>query len=282
MRNDAFEVAPISGALGAEVRGVDLAALDDDTFGRVHDAFLKHHVLFFRDQKLTPQDQVAFSRRFGDIHRHPYIQGLDEAPDVIEIIKREQDTYVFGGRWHTDQAFMSKPAMATVLYAKEVPPYGGDTMFANMHLAYDRLSDGMKDMLAGIKVHNQGDRTRSHKGVPRAERYANTAMKLKDPGDVEVEAVHPLVRTHPETGRKGLYISSHTMQFDGWTREESEPLLQYLATHATRPEHTCRFRWQVGSLAIWDNRSVQHLALNDYAGFRRVMNRTTIRGDVPF
>ena len=282
MRNDQVEVRPIAGSLGAEIHGVDLAgSMDASVFEQVHGAFLRHNVIFFRDQVITPGQQVAFARRFGDIHLHPYIQGLDEEPQVIEIRKRPEDTYNFGGTWHTDQAFSPMPALGTMLYAKETPAAGGDTMFANMYAAYETLSDGMKRMLAGLKTYNTGDKTRGHKGRSRAERYQNTAVRLKDPGVIVTEAEHPLVRTHPETGRKSIYISSHTQHIVGMTEAESEPLLRFLFQHATRPEFTCRFAWRPGSIALWDNRCTQHLAINDYHGQLRLMHRVTIKGDRP-
>jgi taurine dioxygenase len=282
MRSNTIEVKPIAGALGAELLGIDLARMSDEIFADVHDAFLAHQVVFFRDQVLTPAEQVSLARRFGEIHFHPYVQGLAEQPEIIEIIKREEDTQNFGGNWHTDQAFAPRPALATFLYAKETPSFGGDTMFASMYLAYEALSDGMKRMLAPLRILNMGDRSAASGGPTRLERgQGKTAMRLKDPGEAPTQAEHPLVRTHPETGRKSLFLSSHTVRFVGMTNEESAPLLGFLRQHAVRPEFTCRFRWEPGSLAIWDDRCTQHFALNDYNGQRRVMHRITVKGDVP-
>jgi len=284
MLTNTVEVKPIAGALGAEVHGVDLANMNDHEFSDVHQAFLDHCVVFFRDQAMTPKQQVQFARRFGDIHYHPFIQGLDEQPEIIEIIKREEDTRNFGATWHTDQAFSPKPALCTILYAKQTPSHGGDTMFANMYLAYETLSDGMKKMIADLRTVNLGDRSKSAGGPSRTERTraSMSAMRAKDADEgIETDSEHPLVRTHPETGRKGLYLSSHTVRFAGMTEKESAPLLNFLKEHATQPGLTCRFRWEVGSLAIWDNRCTQHIALNDYQGQRRVMHRITVAGDVP-
>src|SRR5499425_2635651 len=153
-----IEVKPIAGALGAEITGVDLGALDDATFKEIETAWLEHLVIFFRNQTITPKQQIAFAKRFGEIHHHPFMKGMDEHPEILEIIKEEDDTRVFGEVWHTDQMFNPKPAKATILYAKETPDAGGDTLFANMHLAYDALSDPMKEMLEGIKTSNVGDR----------------------------------------------------------------------------------------------------------------------------
>jgi len=285
-----IEVKPIAGALGAEIGGIDLAALDDETFDEVHAAWLEHLVVFFRKQAITPEQQLAFAKRFGDIHYHPFMRGMDEHPEILEIIKEEGDTKAFGEVWHTDQAFNPKPAKATILYAKETPDAGGDTMFTNLYLAYETLSDPMKTMIAGVKTWNVGDRkTLAQNGpmasAPRAGRYVGNekmAAKVRDPGDVPTEAAHPLVRTHPETGRKALYISNHSQTLDGFNRAEARPILDFLMAHAVQPEFTCRFRWEPGSLAIWDNRCTQHRALNDYHGKRRRMHRITIAGDTPF
>jgi taurine dioxygenase len=285
-----IEVKPIAGALGAEIGAVDLGALDDETFDEIHAAWLEHLVVFFRRQAITPEQQLAFAKRFGDIHYHPFMRGMDEHPEILEIIKEEGDTKAFGEVWHTDQAFNPKPAKATILYAKETPDAGGDTMFTNLYLAYETLSDPMKTMIAGVKTWNVGDRkTLAQNGpmasAPRAGRYVGNqkmAAKVRDPGDVPTEAAHPLVRTHPETGRKALYISNHTQTLDGFNRPEARPILDFLMAHAVQPEFTCRFRWEPGSLAIWDNRCTQHRALNDYHGKRRRMHRITIAGDAPF
>ncbi|MCG8546799.1 MAG: TauD/TfdA family dioxygenase [Alphaproteobacteria bacterium] len=280
---ETIEVRPVAGALGAEIHGVDLSQpLGNQTWNEIHRAWLQHNVVFFRDQTLTPQQYLAFAKRWGGIHLHPYMKGLEDIPEIFEIIKKEDDTQNFGGRWHTDQMFCPEPAKATMLYALEVPTAGGDTMFSNLYRAYDSLSDGMKAMLADMKTFNVGDR--KYGGLSRAERYAkggSMAGKVAPPKE-DINSEHPLIRTHPETGRKALYIGSHTERFAGMTKEESQPLMDYLMEQAHRPEVTCRFRWEVGSLAIWDNRCCQHNAVNDYHGQRRRMHRITIKGDRPF
>jgi len=283
-----IEVRPVAGALGAEVGGVDLRSLDDATFSEIKAAWLEHLVLFFRGQVLSPEQHIAFARRFGEIHHHPFMKGMDEHPDILEILKEEGDTKAFGEVWHTDQMFNPKPAMATILYAKETPDAGGDTLFANMYLAYETLSEPMKAMLEGVKTWNVGDRQRlgrTYETAPRAGRYAGNAgmaAKVRDPGDLVTEAAHPLVRTHPETRRKALYISNHTQTLVGFKPAEAKPIIEFLRAHAVEPELTCRFRWEVGSLAVWDNRCTQHRAVNDYPGKRRRMHRITIAGDEPF
>jgi taurine dioxygenase len=284
-----IEVKPIAGALGAEVGGVDLGKLDDATFKEIEAAWLEHLVVFFRKQSITPQQQIAFARRFGEIHYHPFMKGMEEHPEILEIIKEEGDTRAFGEVWHTDQMFNPNPAKATILYAKETPDAGGDTLFANMYLAYDALSEPMKAFVDRVKTWNVGDRKKLSQGdkmgSAREGRYvgnAKMAAKVRDPGEVVTEAAHPLVRTHPETGRKALYIGNHTQTLDGFRQAEARPIVEFLMAHSVHPEFTCRFRWEPGSLAIWDNRCTQHRALNDYPGKRRRMHRITIAGDAPF
>ena len=285
MRNTEYqylETHRIAGSIGAEVTGVDVTRdLDDPVLAELRAALLDHQMIFLRDQAMTPDRLLAFARRWGEIHLHPFMAGMADHPEVLEIVKTPADKRNFGGSWHTDQMFSPKPAMGTMLWAKQVPPVGGDTMFSNQYLAYDALSDGMKRMLAGLRGVCVGDKK---KGVSRAAYNAATiAMKMVEPPrDVQTTSMHPVVRTHPETGRKSLYIGSHVHYFEGMTEEESAPLLQYLRAHSVRPEFTCRFRWRNGSLAFWDNRCVQHLAINDYPAETRIMHRVTICGDVPY
>ena len=267
-----IEVNPIAGAMGAEIHGIDLAhELDDSTFPEIHQALLEHGAIFFRDQNITPSQQMDFARRWGKVHLHPHMPCLPNHPGIIEIVKKETDTVVFGANWHTDQMFTPTPARVTMLYAKEVPPAGGDTLFSNLYLAYDTLSDGMKALIANLYTVSIYDKKKTRPA----------AMAPTAPDEAPEPAEHPLVRRHPETGRKALYISnaSITRCIAGMTEDESRPLLTYLMTHATRPEFTCRFRWRVGSLAVWDNRRVLHNPINDYHGYRRVMHRITIEGE---
>ena len=267
-----IEVEPIAGAMGAEIHGIDLARdLNEVTFADIHQALLDHGAVFFRDQDITPSQQMDFARRWGKVHLHPHMPCLPNHPGIIEIVKKETDTVVFGANWHTDQMFTPTPARVTMLYAKEVPPAGGDTLFADLYSAYDALSDGMKAMIGGLYTVSLYDKKKKRPA----------AMVPTAPDEAPEPAEHPLVREHPETGRKALYISnaSITRYIAGMTEEESRPLLDYLVTHATRPEFTCRFRWEVGSLAVWDNRRVLHNPINDYYGYRRVMHRITIEGE---
>jgi taurine dioxygenase len=285
MHSQHLDVRPVAGLIGAEIHGVNLAAVDDETFADIHAAWLDHQVIFFHDQDIFPEQQVKLAQRFGDIHFHPFMRGMDDHPEILEIVKEPDDPRTFGAVWHTDQMFNPRPAKATMLYAKEIPAAGGDTMFANMYAAYEHLSQGMRAMIADLKTLNIGDRFKHNGGKSRVERYGQgsaMAAKVKDPGNVQTESIHPLVRTHPETGKKALYIGSHTQGLDGFDDAESDPILSYLREHAARPEFSCRFRWRAGSMAIWDNRCVQHRALGDYPRDRRRMHRITIAGDEPF
>ena len=268
-----LEAIPLSGAMGAEIRGANLRDIDDETFADIHKILLDHGMIFFRDQDITPTQQLIFAKRWGEPHFHPYMPGLPDHPEIIEIVKNPEDTHTFGGQWHTDQMFTPTPAMGTMLYAKEVPVAGGDTLFGNLYLAYDALSDGMKAAIANLRTFNLYDKKKGRSSVMKG--------KLKEPEKPAEPAIHPLVRPHGETDKPALYICYDriTRHIVDWTPEESRPLLDYLRAHATRPEFTCRLRWEPGTLAFWDNRCVQHMALNDYHGSRRVMHRITIRGE---
>ncbi len=274
----ALDIRPISGALGAEIHGVDLAGeLDAPTVAAIRRAFLDHLVIFFRDQALSPERFLAVARLFGTPVEYPFVRGIPGFAEIIAVAKLEHERANFGGIWHSDTAYLEIPPMGTMLLAREVPPVGGDTLFANMYLAYETLSDGMKRMLEGLTAVNassKADTTRTREDRLRTD--AAPAARQ------EYVAEHPVVRTHPETGRKALYVNiGHTVQFSGMTEAESAPLLDYLFQHLARPEFTCRFAWRVGSLAFWDNRATQHNPINDYHGYRRVMHRITLAGDWP-
>lgn len=266
-----LEVRPIAGALGAELLGVDLRAdLDDATVAAIRRAFLDHLVVFFRDQALTPAELVAFGRRFGALTRYPMVKGLPDQPEVIEVVKLPHERMNFGGIWHSDTVYLEEPPMGTMLLAHELPPVGGDTLFANAYLAYETLSPGMQRMLESLHSVNNT--------------LVGSATRTREDGEERrvYEAEHPVVRTHPETGRKALYVNAgHTERFAGMTRAESAPILDYLIRHLTQPEFTCRFRWAPGSLAFWDNRAAQHNPVNDYQGHTRRMYRISIAGDRP-
>jgi taurine dioxygenase len=277
MRNSQIEVRPIAGSIGAEIHNVDVSEdLDDATIGDIRKALLDHCAVFFRDQKLDAERHKAFTRRFGKIFVHPNYKGMQADPEIITITREPGDKKIVGEEWHADTTMMPEPPMGAILYGVEVPPYGGDTLFANQAQAYEALSDGMKKMLEGVKaVHSD----RKVAG-PAANKNAFRATKVREDADWrETVSVHPVVITHPETGRKQLYVNaSYTMGFEGMTEEESRPLLNYLLEHGHRPEFTCRFRWERGSIAFWDNRVCKHLAIHDAGPFRRVMRRTQIAG----
>ena len=273
-----FAVDPIAGALGAEIRGVDLSRpLAEDIVRAIRQALLDYLVVFFRDQQLTPRQFIAFGERFGILGRYPFVAGLPEHPEIIEVVKLPHERHNFGGVWHSDTTYLDEPPLGSLLYALEVPPAGGDTLFANMFLAYESLSEGMQTMLQ--RLHAVNSSARADVSRTREDRIAQS------PGNEArraFEAVHPVVRTHPESGRNALYVNlAHTARFEGMTEAESAPLLDFLFRHQVRPEFTCRFRWTKGALAFWDNRSTQHNPINDYHGQLRRMLRITIAGDRP-
>ena len=271
-----IKVRPIAGALGAEITGVDIARpLEGEVVSEIRQAFLDYLVIFFRNQELTPQEQLAFAQQFGQPMEYPQIKGLPECPLITEVIKLEHERVNFGGVWHSDTTYLERPPMASMLYAVEIPPHGGDTLFANQYMAYETLSEGLKKTLDGLVGVNTS--TKPEVARTREDRLRDAGAELK-----VLAAAHPVVRTHPETGRKALYVNNaHTTHFEGWTEQESRSLLDYLFEHQVMPEFTCRFRWGQGSLAIWDNRCVQHNPVNDYQGFRRKMHRVTLVGDKP-
>lgn len=271
-------IEPIAGALGAEIGGVDLSRpLDGEIVVSLRRALLDHLVIFFRDQDLTPESFMALARNFGQPVRYPLIEGIAGFPEITEIVKREDDRANFGGIWHADTTYLDCPPMGTLLHALDVPPHGGDTMFANQNLAYETLSEPLRRFLDGLNAVSSSAKADVSKTREDMVRAAGLPGQSHDH-----LAEHPVVRTHPETGRKCLYVNvAHTARFVGMTEEESAPILDYLFRHQVRPEFTCRFRWRKGSLAFWDNRATQHNPINDYHGYRRVMRRITLAGERP-
>ncbi|HET7197671.1 MAG TPA: TauD/TfdA family dioxygenase [Burkholderiales bacterium] len=276
-----MDIRPLAGTLGAEIRGVSLGRLDDAGWREIHQAFLRYAVLAIRGQQLEPADIMRVGARFGEPCHYPFVTGLAGFPYLFEVVKEESETVNFGGNWHSDTTYLEQPPLATLLYAVETPAHGGDTLFTSTTAAYEALSEGMRRMLEGMTgvnsagLKHSGGRHQIHKtinsmklhGTEGAERYA---------------AEHPVVRTHPETGRKALYLSrSHTVRFKGMSEEESRPLIDWLQEHQTRAEFTCRLRWEPGTLAVWDNRCTQHNAVNDYHGQRRRMRRLTVGAQKP-
>ncbi|MEM7465891.1 MAG: TauD/TfdA family dioxygenase [Pseudomonadota bacterium] len=253
-----LEITPLTPAIGAVISGIDISqGLTDEQVGEIRQAYLNHSVIFFRDQSLSPDQLVKFSARFGKISFYPFVEGMPEHPEVVEVVKRKDEKVNFGGLWHTDTSYLERPPMGSVLYAKQVPAAGGDTLFANMYLAYDMLSDGMKALLEDKRTICSAEKPDA--AVTRVHRIAESP---KDADEIVTEASHPIVRTHPETGRKALYCSdAHSIRIDGLTAEESRPILQYLYSLQQRPEISCRWHWENGSVAFWDNRCAQHNAL---------------------
>lgn len=274
-----LEVTPLSRALGAEIGGVDIAAgIDDAQFAALKQAFADHGVIFLRDQDLTPAQHLDFAERWGSINVNRFFRPSEADPRIAEVLKEPQQKTNIGSSWHTDHSYDQVPAMCSLLYAREVPRVGGDTLYASMYAAYDALSDGMKALLRGLRAWHSSRHAFGESAYFDIEpeevggRLGNTAAATQD-------ALHPVVIRHPLSGRPALYVNGDfTVRIDGWREAESKPLLEYLYAHATRPEFTCRFRWRAGSMAIWDNRATQHLALNDYHGERRLMHRITIDG----
>jgi len=274
-------IEPLAGALGAEIRGVSLAGLDEDAWREVRRAFLEHAVLVFRDQALEPADLMRVGARFGEPCFYPFVTGMDGYPYIFEVVKAENEGTNFGGNWHSDTTYLEQPPLATLLHAVETPSRGGDTLFTSTRAAYDALSEGMRRLVGGLVGVNSaglkhgGGRSAMHKKIG--------GMKVRgtDSAD-QYAAEHPVARTHPETGRKALYVSrSHTIRFKDMSEDESRPLIEWLQAHQTRPEFTCRVRWAPGTLTIWDNRCTQHNAINDYHGQRRRMRRLTVGAQTP-
>ena len=274
---ETIEVRPVGGALGAEIHGVDLSTdLPDQQFFEIREVFRDNGVIFFRDQKLTPEQHIAFAERWAPITINRFFTNVEGHPKIALVLKEPDQKKNIGGGWHTDHTYDIEPAMGSILYAHEVPQSGGDTMFASMYAAYETLSDGLKQTLNGLRARHS---SRHIFGSARAERKDDTVGRIKNPELAKQDAVHPVVITHPLSGRKSLYVNpTFTLGFEGWTDAESKPLLDYLYAHASQPSFTCQFHWQPGSIAFWDNRATWHLAVNDYQGQRRLMHRITVEG----
>ncbi len=272
-------ISPLSGTIGAELAGVDLSQpLANDDLEQIQAAFLAHHVLVFRDQQLTPEQQMAFGRKFGELDSHPFVQSSPDHVEVLEIVTEPDDRANFGGGWHTDLTFLLEPDLGSILYAVDVPAVGGDTLFANQHAAYDAMSEQMRTMLDGlVATHSAGPQYGAGGYSTRSK-----AMQTKNEELVNQVVEHPVVRTHPETGRKGIYVNpAFTTGIRGLRRDESQMMLDLLYRQSVKEPFTCRVRWEPGTLTMWDNRSVQHFALHDYTGQRRHMRRVTVKGDRP-
>ncbi|MCW5748910.1 MAG: TauD/TfdA family dioxygenase [Alphaproteobacteria bacterium] len=277
MTYETIEVRRLTGGCGAEVLGVDVNALSNRQWQEVRHAFADHGVIFFRDQSLTPEQHIAFARRWGPIDINRFFKPVEGHPEIAEVRKEPEQTANIGGGWHTDHSYDEAPAMGSILVAREVPPDGGDTLFASMYAAYETLSEGLRRTLEGLRaIHSD-----AHVFGPRGyhKTTGEAVGRIGNADAVRGEVVHPVVIRHPESGRKALYVNpAFTLRFEGWSEADSKPLLEHLYRHATRPEFTCRFRWAPGSIAFWDNRATWHYAANDYQGERRLMHRITVAG----
>ena len=272
-----IRVTPLATHVGAEIAGVDLTTPPSDLeLTEIHRVFGEYGVVFFRDQHLTPEQHIDFAHCFGDINVNRFFATVPGYPMIAEVRKEPEQERNIGNGWHTDHSYDEAPALGSMLYAREVPRTGGDTLFASMYAAYEALSDGLKSTLEGLKALHS---SRHVFGAEAQARRGDLNGRLRNAELATQDAVHPVVIRHPDTGRKALYVNpGFTVRFDRWTEEESRALLDYLYRHAVRPEFTCRFHWQEGSLALWDNRSTWHFALNDYQGERRLLHRITING----
>lgn len=273
-----MKIKQIAGALGAEISGIDLAGgVPAQLAADIRQVFLDHQVIFLRNQNLTPQQFLNFAKAMGEPVEYPFVKGLEGFPHIIEVKKLAHEKVNFGGIWHSDTTYLDMPPMGSMLLSREVPPYGGDTLFASQYSAYEALSSTMQGLLNGLTGISS-----SAKADVSKTREDRIKTDGKDAAPREYRAEHPVVRTHPETGRKALYVNvAHTAGIRGMTDEESGPLLKFLFEHQVKPEFTCRFVWDANTIAFWDNRCAQHNPVNDYHGFCRVMQRITLRGDKP-
>ena len=269
-------INPTSGSIGAEISGVDLSIdLSDTIFSEIRQTFIEHGLIFFRNQELTPEDHLRFAKRWGEININRFFAKVEGYEQIAEVKKDPDQEINIGGAWHTDHSYDQIPAMGSILLARETPKTGGDTLFANMYKAYESLSDGLKGTLERMNAcHSSRHVFGAHAGYAEA-----TNQRIGNPELATQDAIHPVIITHPESKRKALYVNPEfTVNFEGWTKEESKPLLNYLTEHSTKSEHITRFNWEPGSIAFWDNRCTWHFALNDYPGEKRLMHRITVEG----
>jgi len=283
MSDSDLQIRPLAGALGAEILGVDLTkSLGASDFQSIRRAFLEHGAVVFRGQDLTPETLMAFGRRFGELDVHPIAIGLEDTPEVIRVFKPAGESAFFGTGWHTDNSFFEEPSAATMLHGVVIPPHGGDTLFASMERAYEALSATMKQMLDGLSAVHCASPAYSPSVTGDSKYSGDAPMSYRESDILDREVEHPIVRTHPETGRRSLYVNQmFTRRIAGLSKGESEALLSFLFDHCATPDFTARFRWDRGSVALWDNRCLQHYALDDYQQFERLMMRVTICGDRP-
>ena len=276
-------VEPVAGACGAVVGGLDLAHdLPDEAVAEVRRAVLDHQVVFFRGQDLSPEQQVAFSRRFGTFSPVPFIEPIAGHDEVIAVVREaeERQPFTFGSLWHSDFSFLPEPPFGSILHALEVPPSGGDTVWASQTRAYAALSRGMRTMLEGLSGLHSAVNAYAPQMQPIHDSF--TGMTVRTDESAKANQAHPAVCVHPETGEKALFLDAqYTVGLEAFSPHEAKPVLDFVFAHSVRTEFTCRWRWSVGDVAFWDNRSVQHMAMADFTGYRRAMHRTTVAGDAP-
>lgn len=269
-----MNITPLTGGLGAEITGADIRNADD--FPAIRQAFTEHSVIVIRDQTITPDDHLAFARRWGEINVNRFFAALNTHPEIALVVKEPDQTKAIGEKWHTDHAYDLQPALGSILHAIETPPYGGDTVFISMAAAYEALSDRMKQMLHGLHAWNS---SRHVFGAKQPDSETSKTGRIGNADAANQDALHPIVITHPLSGRKGLYVNPEfTTQIDGLSKPESDAILTMLYTHCQQPEFQCRIRWKTGDVTMWDNRATWHKAINDYQGHRRYMHRVTVEG----
>lgn len=271
----AFEIKPLTGGGGAEIIGADVT--DPDQFNDIFQTFADYGVISIQDQHISPEQQIAFASRFGDINVNRFFANVEGFAEIALVLKEKDQKTNIGGGWHTDHSYDLAPAMCSLLYAIETPEVGGDTLFASMYTSFEALSDGLKDTLRGMQAwhssrHVFGAKARQDSETSKTGRIGNADAAKQD-------SLHPVVIRHPLSNREALYVNpGFTTHFEGWSESESKALLGFLEQHCTQPEFTCRVRWRPGTLTIWDNRATWHKAVNDYHGHRRLMHRITIEG----
>ena len=274
-----MEINLISGALGAEVKGIDLKDSTSENWDKINQLMLEHKVLFFREQEISSQEQIDLAKKFGPLEMHAYVKGLPEYPEIIRIKKGANEKHQWGETWHTDVSYNPKPTKVIILRSRKIPPVGGDTMFSNMELAYETLDQNMKKRLEGKKA--------IHSSLGAAA-FVDKSEEMHGNGNIdEYSNVHPIVRAHPETGNKILFVNSmYTKKILDFSDEESDEILNKLFLHQERLDFTCRFKWTENAVAIWDNRCTLHQGLTDFfpgrgLGHERIMDRIAIQGDRP-
>jgi len=276
--NFKFKIKHLSPFIGSEIQGLDLSEpLSPESLKQLRILWLDRKVLVFPDQKLTPQQQINFTQQLGELDKYPFLEGLNGYPLIAEVLKLPDEKINFGGVWHSDTSYLKKPAAGASLLAIEVPDIGGDTIFCNMHRAYEALSEEIKSEIQHLNSINTSAKDQVSK--TRFHRLTNSQRKQVPK---VFQATHPVVRYHPETGEKILYVNeAHTLHIEGWSQQKSDSLLNELYLHARKPEFQCRVKWSIGTLLLWDNRSTHHYPINDYTGYRRLLHRVSIKGERP-